>query len=168
MIIDEHLIHQISDVSIHSTIMVIFLTCFFFLISIRIEKHVAQEQIDKISKLYTSDLVLTPELKAKIISSIKLEKEDDSIEKGNNNILVIGYIFTGVITIMCIVINIVLYNISTKLNIGKVIVNNLITIIFIAFIEFIFIYFIGKNVDMIKASEINNKIYNIFDSYISF
>jgi len=165
---NEHIIHQVSDISIHATIMVIFLTCFFFIVSVRIEKHVAEEQITKISKIYTDKSFiklafnqLQDEDKDKLISSIESGESDTTIDTTNKQIMIDGFTFTGIIVIICIIINLVLYNISKTLNISNIIFSNLITISFIAVIEFIFIFFIGKNIDIIKASELNNKLFDI-------
>jgi len=171
---NEHIIHQVSDISIHATIMVIFLTCFFFIVSVRIEKHVAEEQITKISKIYTEksfiktafNELLDDKKKNELISSIESGESDTTIETTNKQIMINGFTFTGIIVIICIILNLVLYNISKELNILNIIYSNLITISFIAVIEFIFIFFIGKNIDIIKASDLNNKLFDIIGNYI--
>jgi len=129
---------------------------------------VAEEQITKISKIYTDKSFiklafnqLQDEDKDKLISSIESGESDTTIDTTNKQIMIDGFTFTGIIVIICIIINLVLYNISKTLNISNIIFSNLITISFIAVIEFIFIFFIGKNIDIIKASELNNKLFDI-------
>ena len=165
---NEHLIHQISDISIHATIMVIFLTIFFFTISVKIEKHVAKEQMTKISKIYTEKYIVK-----EIIGGISQNDKDDMIEslknKGdidisetNKTIIKRGIIFVSVMTIITIILNAVLYYVSKNLNIASIILTNLIAIMFIGLIEFIFIFFVGKNVDIIQSSWLNTEIYKVF------
>lgn len=170
----EHLIHQISDISIHTTIMVIFLTVFFFTISVQIEKHVAKEQMNKISRVYTEKYIVK-----EIIGGISKEDKDDLIESINQNIgeakiseknksiIERGIIFVSTVTGITIVLNIILYFISSKLNVGSIILSNLIAIMFIGLMEFIFIFFVGKNVDIIQSSWINTEIYKIFIKNLS-
>ena len=122
---NEHIIHQVSDISIHATIMVIFLTCFFFIVSVRIEKHVAEEQITKISKIYTDksfikiafDQLLQDEDKDKLISSIESGESDTTIETTNKQIMIDGFTFTGIVVLrirLCSSIGIPYFD--TKLN----------------------------------------------------
>jgi hypothetical protein len=165
---NEHLIHQISDISIHATIMVIFLTIFFFTISVKIEKHVAKEQMTKISKIYTEKYIVK-----EIIGGISQDDKDDMIEslknKGdidisetNKTIIKRGIIFVSVMTMITIILNAILYYVSKNLNIASIILTNLIAIMFIGMMEFIFIFFVGKNVDIIQSSWLNTEVYNVF------
>jgi len=165
---NEHLIHQISDISIHATIMVIFLTIFFFTISVKIEKHVAKEQMTKISKIYTEKYIVK-----EIIGGISQDDKDDMIEslknKGdidisetNKTIIKRGIIFVSVMTMITIILNAILYYVSKNLNIASIILTNLIAIMFIGMMEFIFIFFVGKNVDIIQSSWLNTEVYKVF------
>ncbi len=169
---NSHLIHQISDISIHSAIMVIFLTLFFFTVSIRLERHVASEQLMNVANTYINNYLIrlsiqhiTPEEKKSIIDKIRNRPPDDDIKKQNEKILIRGLIFITIVTVCTIVINIILYILSSNLDILKIIYNNLIAISFVAVIEFIFIFFVGKNVNIIKVSKINNDISNVLKKY---
>ena len=171
---NNQLIHQISDISIHSAIMVIFLTLFFFTVSIRLERHVASEQLKNMADTYINYYIsrlsiqyITPKQKQILIDEIKNRPVDDDIKKENVKILLRGLIFISIITVLTIVINIILYLLSTNLDILKIIYNNLIAIMFVAVIEFIFIFFVGKNVSIIKISKINNDISNVLKKYLS-
>lgn len=171
---NEHLIHQISDISIHTTIMVIFLTVFFFTISVQIEKHVAKEQMNKISRVYTEKYIvkeiiggISNEDKTELIESINQNIGEVKISEKNKSIIKRGIIFVSTVTGITIVLNIILYFISSKLDIGSIILSNLIAIMFIGLMEFIFIFFVGKNVDIIQSSWINTEIYKIFIKNLS-
>ena len=171
---NNHLIHQISDISIHSAIMVIFLTLFFFTVSIRLEKHVASEQLKNLADTYINYYIvrlsiqnITPEQKQIMVDKIKNRPVDDEIKKENEKILIRGLIFITIVTVLAIVINIILYMLSSNLDLLKIIYNNLIAIMFVAVIEFIFIFFVGKNVNIIKISKINNDISNVLKKYLS-
>lgn len=169
---NNHLIHQISDISIHSAIMVIFLTLFFFTVSIRLERHVASEQLMNVANTYINNYLIrlsiqdiTPEEKKSIIDKIRNRPVDDDIKNQNEKILIRGLIFITIVTVCTIVINIILYILSSNFDILKIIYNNLIAISFVAVIEFIFIFFVGKNVNIIKISKINNDISNVLKKY---
>lgn len=165
---NEHLIHQISDISIHVTIMVVFLTIFFFTISVRIEKNVAKEQMTKISKVYTEKYIvkeilggISQESKDNLIDSLSNDYDDETNEN-NKKIMITGLIFLTIVSGLTLILNIVLYQLSKRLDIGNIIIHNLIAILFIGLMEFIFIFFIGKNVDIIQSSWINTEVYKIF------
>ena len=126
---NSHLIHQISDISIHSAIMVIFLTLFFFTVSIRLERHVASEQLMNVANTYINNYLIrlsiqhiTPEEKKSIIDKIRNRPPDDDIKKQNEKILIRGLIFITIVTVCTIVINIILYILSSNLDILKIIV----------------------------------------------
>ena len=133
--------------------MVIFLTIFFFTISVKIEKHVAKEQMTKISKIYTEKYIVK-----EIIGGISQDDKDDMIEslknKGDidisetNKTIIKEVLFLSVMTMITIILNAVLYYVSKNLNIASIILTNLIAIMFIGMMEFIFIFFVGKNVDI--------------------
>tara|TARA_Y100001958_G_scaffold49494_1_gene33130 strand:+ start:11471 stop:11992 length:522 start_codon:yes stop_codon:yes gene_type:complete len=171
---NNHLIHQISDISIHSAIMVIFLTLFFFTISIRLERHVASEQLKNLADTYINYYIirlsiqnLTQEQKQLMIDKIKNRPINDDIKNENKKILIRGIIFITIVTVLTIVINIILYILSSNLDILKIIFNNLIAIMFVAVIEFIFIFFVGQNVNIIKTSKITNDISGVLKKYLS-
>tara|TARA_X000000950_G_scaffold125240_1_gene156687 strand:+ start:2715 stop:3173 length:459 start_codon:yes stop_codon:yes gene_type:complete len=152
--------------------MVIFLTLFFFTVSIRLERHVASEQLMNVANTYINNYLIrlsiqhiTPEEKKSIIDKIRNRPPDDDIKKQNEKILIRGLIFITIVTVCTIVINIILYILSSNLDILKIIYNNLIAISFVAVIEFIFIFFVGKNVNIIKVSKINNDISNVLKKY---
>ena len=170
---NKHLIHQISDISIHSAIMVIFLTLFFFTVSIRLERHVASEQLTNLADTYTNYYIIrlsiqniTPKQKQIMIDKIKNRPKDDFIKKENKKILIRGLIFITIVTVLTIVINIILYILSSDLDLLKIILNNLIAIMFVAIIEFIFIFFIGQNVSIIKVSKITNDLSRVLKKYL--
>lgn len=170
---NNHLLSQISDISIHSAIMVIFLTLFFFTISIRLERHVAREQLKNLAETYINYYIIrlsiqniTPEQKQILINKIKNRPMDDTIKKENDKIFIRGMLFITIVTVLTIVINIILYMLSSNLDILKIIFNNLISIMFVAVIEFIFIFFVGKNVNIIKTSKITNELTSVLNKYL--
>ena len=122
----------------------------------------------KISKIYTEKYIVK-----EIIGGISQDDKDDMIEslknKGdidisetNKTIIKRGIIFVSVMTMITIILNAVLYYVSKNLNIASIILTNLIAIMFIGMMEFIFIFFVGKNVDIIQSSWLNTEVYKVF------
>ena len=164
--VDLHLLNVISDISIHTCIMFVFLTGFFFYISSNIEANVVKRQL-KILAYGTNiqKLNLNKNIKTILIKKLKEKNkkvvEDDSIDKNNKNIINRSIYISIFVIFIGIIINIILYHVSNyKLDLTRILYYNIFTMVFVFITELMFIYIIAQNVNIINPTEIYKYIIN--------
>ena len=144
------------NIIIHVAVMSLFLTFFFFTIAQYFEKKIVENQIDFVIDDFVGNSLkpLKPENKQEIkdeinesFNSIDFTDADNDVKRGNEKIQNKAWTFVGiiVITIMIIVITVGFIYRWDRYYIKFLIISSILSLIFVAIAETLFLYLIGNN-----------------------
>lgn len=159
---------EIASIGISVGLMVLFIVSFYFTIAVNFEKKVVENEVIRLTSRYTNIYQCFPDdlkqdIKSKI-TDINIKNEanlDNEVIKNNNKLKTEAIIISLIIVIIFIGSSIFIcnkYNLDTK----SIFLNNLVVVLILGFIEFLFTRFAVYYYKPLDINTINSRILKLF------
>ena len=163
----------VSNIVLHVTLIVAFISIFFFTYGSYIEKKVVDNQMEILVENFTADIDIFPDnvrdLMSNTIQNIELpdmKKEDEAVKTSNTKLKKRAFTFIGTLTVVGILTMLILWVASgRKFSLKSIIMENVGLLIVVGLTEFMFTTFVLKNYRSADPNIIKKQVVDNLSDY---
>jgi flagellar biosynthesis protein FlhB len=150
--------HGMANLLMGITLFTVFVSIFYFTYASHVEGEIITNQINNLVDNFTENFnVYDIKLPTKPLSPPDMSDKDESVEKNNKGLINDAIKSVGIFAAVCIFICMMLYYFYGY-NLKRLLIDNFILILFVAFTEYFYITFISANFQSLDTNEVKLNI----------